>query len=196
MAKLFFDYGAMDSGKTTYIIQTHYNYRQKGMNPAIVKPATDLKAGNRIRSRIGLEAEVDFLVTPDDDVYQLLREVETRFNVVLVDEAQFLTRAQVDQLFELVTLDSIPVMCFGLRTDFTGNPFPGSQRLLELAHEIRERKTICRCGAKATMNARKVNGVFITEGDQVAIDGIDAEYESLCGKCFMKYVGSIAALAR
>ena len=112
-------------------------------------------------------------------------------NCVLVDEAQFLTPLQVDQLMELVVLDDVPVLAYGIRTDFRTTGFPGSRRLLEIAHSLEELKTICRCGRKAVFNARRAGGEFVFDGDQVAIDGADVAYESLCGKCYLEVGGTL-----
>lgn len=177
----------MNSGKTTALIQAAYNYEERGMRAAILKPGIDSKGGEKIVSRIGAERDVDIILEPEQ-----LPSVEiARFagsaalHCVLVDEAQFLNPEQVDDLFWYTVRQDVPVMAYGLRTDFQTNGFPGSTRLLELAHEMQELKTICRCGKKAVFNGRKINGVFVTEGGQVAIDGEgDVEYESLCAKCY------------
>jgi thymidine kinase len=187
MAKLYFRYGAMNCGKSTALIQVDYNYRERGMATLIVKPLTDTKGQDRIISRLSVSRRVDVTANPEDDLFARIapRRGEKPVDCVLVDEAQFLTTAQVDQLFRLAVRADIPVICYGLRTDFKMNGFEGSQRLLLLAHSIEELKTICKCGRKAMVNGRKVGGRFVFEGQQVAIDGEDdVEYESLCPDCY------------
>ena len=190
MAKLYFRYSAMNSGKTTALLQAAYNYEERGMRVALIKPAIDTKGSRSVVSRLGLERPIDILLQANDDV----REALTVFadtgplHCVLVDEAQFLTPAQVDDLFWYAVVEDIPVMAYGLRTDFQTVGFPGASRLLELAHELQELKTICRCGKKAVFNGRKRGGVFIFSGDQVAIDGEgNIEYESLCASCYDRF---------
>ena len=187
MAKLYFRYGAMNSGKTTALMQVAYNYKERGMRVLILKPAIDTKGQDSILSRLGISCKVDKLVTPDMDVVELVRADEAahgKIACVLCDESQFFTPEQADQLF-LVTVDlGIPVICYGLRADFMMRGFPGSTRLLEIAHTIEELKTICACGRKAICNGRKVNGEYVFEGAQVAIDTVDdVEYQSLCPQC-------------
>ena len=187
MAKLYFRYSAMNSGKTTSLIQTAFNYEERGMQVAIIKPAADTKGGTTITSRIGVDKEVDILLTPDADVETVLNKYPD-LHCVLVDEAQFLQPAQVDQLFWFAVRKDIPVIAYGIRTDFQTVGFPGATRLLELAHDLQELKTICRCGKKALLNGRKMLGKFIFEGNQVAIDGKEnIEYESLCASCYDKF---------
>ena len=192
MAKLYFKYGAMKSGKTTDIIKTYYNYKEKGMNVLIMKPGDDKKAGSNIQSRSGAELNADYVVPSNIDVYQLITYhlIDNNVDVIIVDEAQFLTPKQVDELSEVVDQFDIPVLCYGLRADAFSNMFPGSQRLFEIADKIEELKAICKCGKKATFNLRlnKINGELIPvfEGEQVSIDGIDAEYDSVCRPCYKK----------
>ena len=192
MAKLYFKYGAMKSGKTTDIIKTYYNYKEKGMNVLIMKPGDDKKAGSNIQSRSGAELNADYVVPSNIDVYQLITYhlIDNNVDVIIVDEAQFLTSKQVDELSEVVDQFDIPVLCYGLRADAFSNMFPGSQRLFEIADKIEELKAICKCGKKATFNLRlnKINGELIPvfEGEQVSIDGIDAEYDSVCRPCYKK----------
>ena len=187
MAKLYFRYSAMTSGKTTSLIQTAFNYEERGMQVAIIKPAADTKGVTTITSRIGVDKEVDILLTPDADVETVLNKYPD-LHCVLVDEAQFLQPAQVDQLFWFAVRKDIPVIAYGIRTDFQTVGFPGATRLLELAHDLQELKTICRCGKKALLNGRKMLGKFIFEGNQVAIDGKEnIEYESLCASCYDKF---------
>lgn len=187
MAKLYFRYGAMNCGKTALLLQSVHNYEDRGMNVLVLKPKVDTKGGNKIVSRIGLEREVDHLVSSDEDLYFYLSKNIEGISCIFVDEAQFLKREQVDQLLQIVVFYDIPIICYGLRTDFTATGFEGSTRLLEIAHTIEEMKTICSCGNKATFNARLINGRFTFSGDQVAIDGkANVTYESLCPKCYFK----------
>ncbi len=178
----------MNSGKTTSLLQVAHNYEERGMKVVIMKPSTDTKGKARVVSRLGLSRDVDILVTPDASIRQLLN-VFDNLACILIDEAQFLTPDQVDELFWFATDENIPVMAYGLRTDFQTQGFPGSTRLLELAHDLQEIKTICRCGKKAVFNGRKLNGKFISKGNQVAIEGEDnIDYESLCASCYKKLV--------
>lgn len=185
MAKLYFRYGAMNSGKTALLLQAAYNYEERGMKTFIIKPIVDSKGEDFIVSRIGLKRKVDYLVKNTDDLYKYFKNIDFNISCIFVDEAQFLTLIQVDQLMHVVVDLEIPVICYGLRTDFKTNGFPGSTRLLEIAHTIEEMKTICSCGKKAMFNARRVNGKFSFAGGQVAIDGKDeVTYQSLCPKCY------------
>jgi thymidine kinase len=198
MAKLYFRYGAMNSGKSTALLQVAHNYEERGQQVLIAKPAIDTKGDSTIVSRLGVDRRVDFLVTPNSNLRELAHEHSNNSLIIpgiknlaclLIDEAQFLTREQVDQAFELAVLDGVPVLCYGIRTDFLTIGFPGSLRLMEMAHTLEELKTICRCGRKAMFNARKFDGEFIFEGDQVAIDGVQVTYESLCGVCYLNERG-------
>ena len=187
MAKLYFRYGSMNSGKSTILMQVAHNYEERGMEVSVLKPGIDTKAESRIQSRIGLEREVDHLIQKGENIYELFKTKEKKPNAIIIDEAQFLEPEQVDQLMEIVVKLNIPVICYGLRTDFKTQGFPGSTRLLEIAHTLEELKTICRCGAKAMFNLRMVNGEPIFEGEQVAIDGGDiVTYEAVCPKCYYK----------
>lgn len=190
MAKLYFRYGAMNSGKTTALLQVSFNYKERGMRVLILKPSIDTKGSDCIVSRLGVRCKVDQLVTPEMNIIELVRADCAAHGApacVLCDESQFFTAEQAEQLF-LVTVDlNIPVICYGLRADFMTRGFPGSTRLLELAHTIEEMKTICACGRKATCNGRKINGEYVFEGDQVAIDMQgDVEYQSLCPQCWYR----------
>ena len=183
-AKLYFKYGAMNSGKTTILLQTAHNYEERGMKVLVIKPAKDTKAQDSVSCRLGIERQVDYLIGPEDNVYDIISNHE-KVDCVLVDEAQFMTPNQIDQLMQLTVLNDTTIICYGLRTDFKTNGFPGSIRLLELAHNLEEMKTICRCGKKATFNARFLDGKIVTEGDQVLIDGTSKiTYESVCPKCY------------
>ena len=185
MAKLYFKYGAMGSSKTAQALITKYNYEENDMTVWLIKPATDNRDGpSVVRSRIGLKADAES-VSATADLYQLY--LERRTDVVIVDECQFLHPDQIDQLRRIVDELEIPVLCFGLRTDFQTKLFPGSQRLFELADSIQEIKTICDCGAKATVNARIVNGCVVTEGEQVLIGGNES-YIAMCHRCYMRAI--------
>lgn len=184
MAKLYFRYGAMNAGKTTALIQVAYNYEEMGMKALVMKPEIDTKGEKYIVSRIGLKRKVDVLLNKS---YDLFNKNYVGISCIIVDEAQFLTIEQVYDLFKIAVLKDIPVICYGLRTDFNADGFPGSSRLLELAHSIEELKTICSCGKKATMNLRYVNNVPEFFGEQVVIDDDKKiRYESKCPKCYLE----------
>lgn len=185
MAKLYFFYGAMNSGKTTRILQCAYNYEEQGMKPIIMKPKIDTKGEEHIVSRIGAKRKVDYLIEPKINIYDVIVEKYTNVDLIIVDEAQFLTEKQVNQLMDAVIDLDISIMCFGLRTDFMGNSFPGARRLLDIAHELSEVKTICECGHKAMFNVRLIDGKVQTEGESVAIDGEGkVTYTVACPRCF------------
>ena len=185
MAKLYFFYGAMNSGKTTRILQCAYNYEEQGMKPIIMKPKVDTKGNEYIVSRIGAKRKVDFLIEPDENIYDIIVEKYTNADLIIVDEAQFISEKQVNQLMDAVIDLDISIMCYGLRTDFRGNSFPGARRLLDIAHELSEVKTICECGHKAMFNVRMVDGKVQTEGESVAIDGEGKiSYTVACPRCF------------
>ena len=187
MAKLYFKYGAMGSSKTAQALITKYNYEENDLKVWLIKPSADTRDGvNILRSRIGLQAEVD-IASPDVDIYQRYQEgFAGSCNAVIVDEAQFLTPDQIDQLRAIVDDFNVPVMCFGLRTDFQTKLFPGSMRLMELADTIQEIKTICDCSAKATVNARiDADGYIVTEGAQVVLGGNDS-YIAMCHRCYVQ----------
>ena len=187
MAKLYFKYGAMGSSKTAQALITKYNYEENDLSVWLLKPSADARDGARIlRSRIGLEASAD-IISPEMDIF---RRFETeklgQVDVIIVDECQFFTSRQIDQLREIVDAYNLPVMCFGLRTDFQTKLFPGSRRLMEVADSILEIKTICDCGAKATVNARiDGDGHIVTEGAQVVLGGNDS-YIAMCHKCYTR----------
>ena len=186
MAKLYFKYGAMGSSKTANALITRFNYQERDMKVWLIKPSIDNRDGaNIIRSRIGLEAEAD-VMTPDTDIFSLFEESHRDCDVIITDECQFFTTEQVDQLRKIVDVYNLPVMCFGLRTDFLTNLFPGSRRLFEVADSITEIKTICSCGSKATVNARiDENGNVVTTGSQILLGGNDS-YIAMCHKCWKK----------
>ena len=187
MAKLYFKYGAMGSSKTAQALITKYNYEENDLQVWLIKPSADTRDGKTIlRSRIGLEAECEVISPQDNILENFLQNRRGHCDVIICDECQFLTPAQIEQLREIVNEQVIPVMCFGLRTDFRTNLFPGSLRLMELADEIQEIKTICDCGAKATVNARiDGSGHIVTEGAQVLLGGNDA-YIAMCHKCYVR----------
>ena len=184
MAKLYFKYGAMGSSKTAQALITKYNYEENDMKVWLLKPSADTRDGVSIlRSRIGLEAEVE-IATPDANIYdRYVAEHVGKCDAVIVDECQFLTMEQIDQLRQIVDDFNVPVMCFGLRTDFQTKLFPGSLRLMELADAIEEIKTMCDCGTKATVNARISDGYIVTEGAQVVLGGNDC-YIAMCHRCY------------
>ncbi len=183
MAKLYFKYGAMGSSKTAQALITKYNYEENDLQVWLIKPSADTRDGQHIlRSRIGLEAQVE-IIRPEDDVFAMFT-AKGGMDVVIVDECQFMTEDQIDQLRAIVDEYNIPVMCFGLRTDFQTKLFPGSRRLMEVADAIVEIKTICDCGTKATVNARiDGEGYIVTQGAQVQLGGNDS-YIAMCHRCY------------
>ena len=219
MAKLYFRYGAMNSGKSTALLQAAYNYEERGQRVLLAKPAIDSRGDNAIVSRLGASRAVDFTIAPEEDILalftreraKLIRATEQDVSCFLVDEAQFLSESQVDDLLRIAIEEDVPVLAYGIRTDFQTVAFPGSRRLLEIAHSLEELKTICRCGRKAMFNARKIGGVFVFDGDQIAIDTstqLDAStltgasvtpagasrevsYEPLCGACYLEESGGV-----
>ena len=186
MAKLYFKYGAMGSSKTAQALITKYNYEENGLKVWLIKPSADTRDGEGIiRSRIGLQA-VAQIISPDMDVYGIFSGSKAgSCDIVIADECQFLTARQIDQLRAIVNDFDVPVMCFGLRTDFQAKLFPGSLRLMEVADTIQEIKTICDCGNKAIVNARIIDGYIVTEGDQVLLGGNDA-YIAMCHRCYIQ----------
>ncbi|ALJ19464.1 thymidine kinase [Microbacterium sp. No. 7] len=213
MAKLYFRYGAMNSGKSTALLQAAYNYEERGQHVLLAKPQIDTKGAENISSRLGVSRRADLVIGPDDDVreqfahHRALMQARAETALIpesiatgerpdvacfLIDEAQFLSARQVDDLLRIAVLDGIPVLAYGIRTDFQTRAFPGSARLLELAHSLEELKTICRCGRKALFNARLVGGRFVFEGDQVVIDELSLDrvtYESMCPECYLRESG-------
>lgn len=212
MAKLYFRHGAMNSGKSTGLLQAAFNYEERGQRVLLAKPDTDTRGNDQIYSRLGVTRTVDFLIPAEAPLRELYRQHATAdahgtlletlddngaaytlkakpVSCLLVDEAQFLTPVQVEDLLRIAVLDDVPVLAYGIRTDFRTHAFPGSARLLDLAHALEELKTICRCGRKAVFNTRRVGDKIIFDGDQVAIDGEDVTYESLCGACYLQASG-------
>lgn len=187
MAKLYFKYGAMGSSKTAQALITKYNYEENGMRVWLIKPSADDRDGEIIlRSRVGLEAPAE-VVAPEANICELFR-LRDKTDVIIVDECQFMLPEQIDQLREIVDADNVPVLCFGLRTDFQSKLFPGSRRLFEVADTLTEIKTICDCGAKATTNARVgEDGYIVTEGEQLLLGGND-RYIAMCHKCWMRNI--------
>ena len=191
MAKLYFRYGAMGCGKTMQLLQVAFNYEERGHKVCVIKPATDTKNGTKLLTRIGPERETDFCFSRDEDIYQRIIKDYADVHCILVDESQFLTPAQVDQLMMVVIKLDIPVMAYGLRLNFRreDDGFEGATRLLQIAHDIEEIKTICQCGRKATYNARFLDDKFICDGPGVLIDGTTkVEYRALCPACYQKYL--------
>lgn len=190
MSKLYFKYGAMNSGKSTILLQTAHNYEETGKSVLVLKPSKDLKANDNISSRLGVQRRADFLVSPHDSLISIIKS--QKIDCLLIDEAQFLTTKQVDEASYIANNLNIPVLCYGLRTDFRGNGFPGSIRLLEIADKLEELKTICStkgCSRKATFNVRFSDGKIVTSGSQVAIDGLNnITYKSMCPKCYYEKV--------
>lgn len=189
MAKLYFKYGTMESGKSTKIIQEAYNYDRNNKSIIVAKPIIDSKGNDKIVSRIGIQRKIDVYIESDN-----LKEIYEKINkdtfCILIDEAQFLNKNQVFELFKITKLLEIPVMCYGLKSNFKGEFFKGSEALMIYADSLEEIVTICSCGKKARFNARKVNGDFVTDGEDVLIDGSNenVEYVPLCGECYIKKV--------
>lgn len=187
MAKLYFKYGAMGSSKTAQALITKFNYEERGMLVWLIKPSVDDRDGDTvIRSRVGLSAEAESIPPDTDIIKAYLKRGKT--DVIIADEAQFFTPEQIDGFRSIVDDYNVPVLCFGLRTDFLTHTFPGSKRLLELADSITEIKTICECGSKATVNARiSPEGKIITQGEQVFIGGNDS-YVAMCHACWKRKI--------
>lgn len=187
MAKLYFRYGVMGSSKSAQALITKFNYEEQGMRVWLIKPAADTRYGTDVvRSRIGLE-QIGDVITEDMNLFEIFRDREKEFNdVIIADEAQFLTPQHIEQLRDIVDHYNVPVFCFGLRTDFRTKMFPGSARLFELADSISELKTVCTCGGKAMVNARiDGEGNIITEGAQIMLGGNES-YRPMCYKCWKK----------
>ena len=194
MAKLHFKYGTMNSGKSIDLMRTAYNYEEMGYKVLVLKPMIDTKGENKLSSRIGMERVVDVLIPLDSLVLPLIKnKITDNLACIFIDEAQFLSKNQIDELFILTKKFDIPVICYGLRNNFKMEGFSGSIRLLEIADELEEIKTLCPCGEIARYAGRKINGKFTIEGNEVVIDGSkdNIEYVPLCGKCYLKKVKKI-----
>lgn len=187
MSKLYFRYGAMNCGKSAALMQVAHNYEQKGKNVIVIKPKIDTKGGNYLESRIGLKRKVDILLSSDESIKNYYKNLEN-ISCILVDESQFLSERQIDELYYITKFYNIPVICYGLKSDFQSNLFNGSKRLLELSDELDELITICSCGKRAKFNARYVNDKFTLKGDTNLIDGSvsNIKYIPLCGKCYLE----------
>ena len=192
MAKLYFRYGAMGCGKTMQLLQVAFNYEERGHKVCVIKPATDTKNGTKLLTRIGPERETNICFDKETNLYEEIKKDYSDVACVLVDEAQFLTPKQVDELMLVTIKLDIPVMCYGLRLNFRREDggFEGATRLLQIAHEIEELKTICKCGKKATYNARFLNGKMVADGPDILIDDgkSDIEYRAICPACYEKYL--------
>ena len=194
MAKLHFKYGTMNSGKSMDLIRTIYNYEEIGYSVLLLKPMIDTKGDDTIVSRNGMNKKVDFLVEKDTNLIDLVIDnIKDDTRCVFVDEAQFLTEKQVDELFLISKKVDIPVICYGLRNNFMMKSFEGSKRLLEIAEKLEELPTLCKCGHIARYVGRKVDNEFVYEGEEVVIDGTSSniEYVPLCGKCYLEKVKKI-----
>ena len=187
MADIVFKMGSMSSGKTTSLLQLAYNYEQAGKIIVVIKPTIDKKGEDYIVSRLGIKRKVDLLMSREDEIHNCIDL--SKIDYIFVDEVQFMTEEQIKELWIISKLEDIPVVCYGLKTNFKGELFEGSKALMEVADRIEELQTICPlCGADAKFNARVINGEYTLSGDEVAIDGFDAEYKSLCGKCYIEKV--------
>ncbi len=187
MSKLYFRYGAMNCGKSSALMQVAHNYESNNKNVFVIKSEIDTKANDCLSSRIGLKRKVDLLLKKNESLenyYDKLKKVDC----ILVDEAQFLSENEVDELYFVTKEFNVPVICYGLKTDFKSNLFTGSKRLLELSDELNELITICRCGKRAKFNARFVDDKFTLDGETVSIDGssLNIKYIPLCGKCYLE----------
>lgn len=193
MSKLYFRYGAMNCGKSSALMQVAHNYEENGKCVKVIKSIVDTKADDKISSRIGIERKVDILIDKDESFVKYFDEWNNYVHCLLVDEAQFLTTSQIEELWYVSKIYDIPVICYGLKTDFKSDLFEGSKRLLELADEIEELITICSCGKRAKFNTRIVNDEYVSEGNVVEIDGSDdaIKYEPMCGKCYLQKVKKI-----
>lgn len=189
MAKLHFNYATMNAGKSIEVIKTAYNYEENGFKTLILKPKIDTKDGDYISSRAGLRRKADILIDKNDSMIDLLKGKINDLYAILIDEVQFLTKDQIEELFLISKTCDVPVICYGLRLNFKGEAFEGSKRLLELSDVLEELPTICECGKIARMVGRKVNGEYVTEGDEIIIDGSsNIEYVPLCGDCYLEKV--------
>lgn len=189
MAKLNFKYATMNSGKTLDLIRTAHNYEENGFPVVVLKPLIDTKGNMCITSRIGASREVDFLIGKDDKIVEILKGKLDKISCIFVDEVQFLSKRQIDELFLISHMTDIDVICYGLRNNFKMEAFEGSERLLVIADEVEELKTMCHCSKIARYVGRKVNGEYVLDGEEVVIDGeANIEYIPLCGECYLKEV--------
>jgi len=187
MAKLYFRYGTMGSGKSIDLLKASYNYKERGKKPLLITSTIDNRYGScKITTRIGI-SEKAYAFSKEDNIYEYISSIRNDVDVVLADEAQFFSREQIQQLSDIVDILDIPVICYGLRSDFQNKLFPGSHELLAIADKIEEMKTMCECGKKATCNLRIINGDIVTEGKQIFIGGNES-YLPVCRKCYKKYV--------
>lgn len=188
MAKLYFRYGAMGSGKTIDLLKVAYNYEERGQSVKIFTSSLDNRYGvGKITTRVGLQREA-IIIDKEFDIYEYIKKLDEKPDCVLIDEANFLTKEQVQELTDVVDFLNIPVICYGLRSDFKMNFFEGALSLMERADKIEEIKTICECGAKATVNMRFVDGKPVVDGEQIFIGGNES-YRSVCRKCYKEYMG-------
>ena len=192
MPKLNFKYSTMNAGKTLDLIRTVYNYDENGYKVLVLKPKIDTKGNNYIVSRVGVSRKVDYLIDKEDSIINLLKSDLNDTKSIFVDEAQFLSKKQVDELFLISKVFDKDVICYGLRLNFKMDAFEGSRRLLEISEELEELKTICHCGNIARYVGRKINGKYVNSGNEVVIDGAnDVEYIPLCGDCYLKEVKGV-----
>ena len=192
MSKIHFKYATMNSGKTIDLIRTAYNYEENGYKVLIIKPSIDNKGDDKVVTRVGLSRKVDLLLNSNDSILDKIEGIEN-IRCILVDEAQFLTCKQIDEFYLITKKYDIPVICYGLRLNFKMESFEGSKRLLEIAEELEELITLCKCGEVARYVGRKVNGVYVNSGEEVIIDGANdsVEYIPLCGKCYLRDVKKV-----
>lgn len=194
MAKLSFKYGSMGSGKSIDLMRTAYNYEEKGFDTIVMKPIIDTKGNDKLDSRIGMKRKVDILIDNNTNIVKEVKKMLIgNLKCIFVDEAQLLSSDKIDELYLISKIFDIPVICYGLRTNFKMKGFSGSTRLLEIADSLEEIKSICKCGNIARFNARKVNGKYMLDGDDILIDGTDSkvEYIPICGDCYLKKVKKI-----
>ena len=194
MAKLHFKYGTMNSGKSIDLMRTAHNFEEVGYDVLIMKPSIDTKGNNKLKSRINMERKVDVLIDKEDCIFKLIRDkITENLSCIFVDEAQFLSSNQIDELFFITKELDIPVICYGLRNNFKMEGFEGSNRLLLIAEELEELPTLCKCKEIARFVGRKVNGEYVLSGENVLIDGeqSNVEYVPMCGKCYLKKVKKI-----
>ncbi len=192
MAKMHFKHATMNSGKSIDLIRTAHNYEENGYKVLVIKPAIDSKGRDCISSRVGLERKADYLILYSDNILDILKGKLSDISCILVDEAQFLSINQVDELFLISKACDIPVICYGLRINFKMESFAGSKRLLEIADVLEELTTLCSCGKIARYVGRKVGDNFVTDGEEIVIDGtFNIEYAPLCGSCYLERVKKI-----